>query len=305
MPELPEVHTTATILDRLVSGSVITSLWSDYNSPYYKGKSNIKDLEYFKKFAKAVKGKRIVRVYRRAKNVLIDLEGTSTILIHMKMTGHLLYGKYEYDKTSNTWSPIYKTSPLAGSFSRFIHFVITLSDGNHVAFSDMRKFATVSLINDANALETIFADTGPEPLDKSFALADLKAVLLRKPKGKVKTVLMDPRVVAGIGNIYSDEILWASSIHPEMITSKLSPDNFRDMFYSVKTILAKGIDFGGDSMSDYRNPYGEKGEFQLHHHAYRRTGENCKKKNCKGKIIRKVIGGRSAHFCNVHQKLVK
>lgn len=301
MPELPEVHTTATILHRLVRGKTIVDVWSDYNSPYYTGKGNIKDPKFFKIFKDKVVGKRILSVYRRAKNVLLDLDGDSTILAHMKMTGHFLYGDYIYNRKENSWKPKDPKSALAGPLSRFVHLVFTLDDGKFLAFSDMRKFATVTLLKDKEALDQVFNTMGPEPLDKNFSLNMFKETIQRKPNGKIKTVLMDHTVIAGIGNIYSDEILWASEIHPEKLVKKISKDEFRKMYFAMKILLAKGIDFGGDSMSDYRNPYGEKGAFQLHHEAYRRTGEKCRKKGCSGTITRKVVNGRSAHFCNMHQ----
>lgn len=301
MPELPEVHTTATILDTLVRGKKIVDTWSDYDSPFYKGKRNIKDPAYFKKFRKEVAGKKIVRVWRRAKNVLVDIDGDSTILIHMKMTGHLLHGKFELDKKKKEWKAL-EDGPMKDPFNRFIHFVISLSDGNHVAFSDMRKFATVQLISDKTALTKTFEKLGPEPLDDSFDWKMMKVQLLKRPNMKIKTALMDQTLVVGIGNIYSDETLWMSKVHPERTVSTISDSEFKLMTKSAKEVLSKGIDFGGDSMSDYRNPHGVPGEFQMHHNAYRRTGKPCNRKGCAGVIQRKVINGRSAHFCNVCQK---
>lgn len=301
MPELPEVHTTATILNTLVRDKKILDVWSDYDSPFYKGKENIKDPSYFKSFRKDVVGKKIIQVWRRAKNVLVDIEGNKTILIHMKMTGHLLHGTFELDKTKREWKAL-KDGPLKDPFNRFIHFVITLSDGNHVAFSDMRKFATIHLISDKEALTEKFRKLGPEPLEESFDWKMMKERLLKRPKYKIKTALMDQSLVVGIGNIYSDEILWMCKVHPEKHVDSISDSEFKVMTKSTREVLAKGIDFGGDSMSDYRNPYGLPGEFQMHHSAYRRTGKECKRKGCNGIIIRKVIGGRSAHFCNVCQK---
>ena len=301
MPELPEVHTTVTILDKLVSGKKILSVWTDYNSSFYRGKENIKDPEYFKKFLEGVSNREIVRVFRRAKNILLDIEGSSTVLIHMKMTGHLLYGDYTYLRRSDSWEPTDKQSSLGGPMSRFVHLVFTLDDGKFLAFSDMRKFATVKLISDKEALKKEFAPFGPEPLDKDFTAANFEKVLLKKPNGKIKTVLMDTTVISGIGNIYSDEILWATNIHPERLVSKISKAEFKDMHKWTKKLLTKGIDFGGDSMSDYRNPLGLRGEFQNHHNAYQLKGQGCKKKGCSGTIIRKVIATRSAHFCDRHQ----
>jgi formamidopyrimidine-DNA glycosylase len=113
---------------------------------------------------------------------------------------------------------------------------------------------------------------------------------------------MDQEIIAGIGNIYSDEILWRAGIHPERIVSKIKDKELKLIFQAMKTLLAKGIDFGGDSMSDYRNIEGLPGNFQVHHEAYGRKEEKCRKRGCRGIIERKVINGRSAHFCSKHQK---
>ena len=302
MPELPEVETTASMLNTLAKNKQILDVWTDYKSDYYKGKENIKNPQFFKKFKEEVSGKKIIKVWRRAKNVLIDIDGDKTILIHMKMTGHLLYSKYVFSKEKNTWVPEDKKSLFADSFNRFVHLVFILSNGKHIAFSDMRKFATITLISDREALTKHFEKVGPEPLEKKFNFKSLKERLFRKPNGKIKTVLMDHSVIAGIGNIYSDEILWASKINPERKISSLSDSDMKEILKWIKKLLSKGIDFGGDSMSDYRNPLGEKGDFQNHHNAYRRTGKPCLRKGCKGKIIRKIISQRSAHFCSICQK---
>ena len=300
MPELPEVETTAKMLNSLVKNQTILGVWTDYNSPYFYGKNNIKDPKYFARFKKEVSGQKILRVWRRAKNVLIDLSDDKTILVHMKMTGHLLFGKYKFEKKK--WCPIDSKSPLSNSFSRFVHLVFELSNGKHIAFSDMRKFATVKLIADKEALKKEFAPFGPEPLDDDFKVSDFKKALLKKPHGKIKTVLMDLTVISGIGNIYSDEILWATNIHPDRLISKISEAEFKDLHKWTKKLLSKGIDFGGDSMSDYRNPLGLRGEFQNHHNAYQLKNQKCKKRGCAGTILRKVIATRSAHFCDTHQK---
>lgn len=306
MPELPEVETTAKMLNDLIRNQTIISVWTDYDSPYFYGKNNIKDPKYFARFKKEVSGHKILRVWRRAKNVLIDISGDKTIIIHMKMTGHLLFGKYKFEKTKKSktgkWSPTDSNSPLSDSFNRFVHMVFELDNYKHIAFSDMRKFATVKLISDKMALQKEFASFGPEPLDQNFSVSDFKKTLLKKPHGKIKTILMDLTIISGIGNIYSDEILWATNIHPERLISKITDTEFRKLYKWTKKLLSKGIVFGGDSMSDYRNPLGLRGEFQNHHNAYRLKGRKCKKKGCPGIILRKVIATRSSHYCNTHQK---
>ena len=111
---------------------------------------------------------------------------------------------------------------------------------------------------------------------------------------------MDQSVLTGIGNIYSDEILWRAGVRPERKVSNIAESEMKLIFKAIKETLRKGINFGGDSMSDYRNIHGLPGKFQMHHEAYRRAGEKCRK--CGGVIQRKVLNGRSAHFCPMHQR---
>jgi formamidopyrimidine-DNA glycosylase len=240
----------------------------------------------------------VTGVERRGKNILVRLSGNKTILIHMKMTGHLLYGTYL--QTTSGW---HSDEPLLRDpFNQFIHLVFSLSNGKHLAFSDMRKFAKVFLFEtDTEHLVTDISSLGPDPLTH-LTVATLETQLHQKPNGKIKSVLMDQNLVAGIGNIYSDEILWDSGIHPEHKVSELSKTDYKNIFKSMQHILQCSIDMGGDSMSDYRNIYGEKGNFQNAHKVYRRTKQKCMKRGCTGTICRKIIGGRSAHFCDTHQK---
>jgi formamidopyrimidine-DNA glycosylase len=286
MPELPEVQTTVNGINKTVKGRTIVDVWTDYKSGHKMHKGSIKEPKFFIEFKKQVVGREILRAERRAKNILIHLSGNKTILAHMKMTGYFFFNPPKD--------------------AQFVHLDFTLDNNKHLAFSDMRKFAKVTLI-DTDKLENSLhlSHLGPEPLDKSFTFKIFKERLLKKPKGKIKTVLMDQTVIAGIGNIYSDEILWRANVHPNSIVSAIPEANLKLMFKATKETLKKGIDFGGDSMSDYKNIYGEKGKFQDYHRAYRRTGLKCLKPKCKGIIKRLVVGTRSAHFCSVHQKLFK
>jgi formamidopyrimidine-DNA glycosylase len=315
MPELPEVQTTVTGLSKTIIGLSIKDVWTDYNSPFFKGSETIKDPIYFKRFKKETTGQKIVDVSRRAKNILIRLDSGKTLLIHMKMTGHIMIGRYVFDekKKKDPWSPAPEERPaLHDPFNRHIHFVVTLSNKKHLVLSDVRKFAKVTLIENSN--EAMMNDRddhlgglGPEPLDKSFSFDLFKERLNKRLNGKIKTVLMDQSIISGVGNIYSDEALFRASIHPETRVAHVSEDALKRLYKATKEVLEKGIDFGGDSTSDYRNIHGERGTFQAAHQAYRRTGEPCGAiidgKKCKGIIQRKVVGGRSAHFCSVHQKL--
>ncbi len=314
MPELPEVQTTVMGLSKILPGLTIKEVWSDLpknkiTRPDYK--ETIKYLPFYKKFVDLILNKKIISVERRAKNVLINISGGHTILIHMKMTGHLLFGEYIKKQISNNklliskWEPKDKTGPLNDSYNRFIHVVFTLSNDKHLVFCDARKFGKVTLIPTNDAHKTSHLKMlGPEPLDKNFTLKKFIERISKKRNTPIKTILMDQTLISGIGNIYSDEMLWLAGINPEQKISEIPKQKIKTLYEGMKEVLNKGIDFGGDSMSDYRNVDGERGNFQHHHNVYRKASEKCGKKNCKGVIIRKVIGGRSAHYCSVHQKKI-
>jgi formamidopyrimidine-DNA glycosylase len=313
MPELPEVQTTVDGINEHVKGLVIRDVWTDYQSAFHAGKDNIKDPVFFSRFKRLIKGARIESATRRAKNILVHLSNGHTIIVHMKMTGHFLYGRYE-KREIETAGGLKKegwvakgTGPLRDDpFNRHIRLVFSLSDGKHLALSDLRRFAKVTIAkSDALHISEHLSESGPEPLDPSFDLEAFSLRLARRPNAPIKQALMDHTVVAGIGNIYSDEVLWRAGIHPLEKIKGVSKARMGLVFEAMKETLKKGIDFGGDSMSDYRNILGEEGEFQERHNAYRRTGEKCPKRGCKGVIRRLKIGGRSAHFCDTHQRLSK
>ncbi len=338
MPELPEVQTTVNILNQKIKGLSLLGVWTDYDSAFHKGKNNIKDKNYFPFFKKQILNKKILGVERRAKNVLINVSGNHTILVHLKMTGHLLYGKYKFDnlpmsRAGKKWLPV-DDGPLSDPYNRFIHLAFSLSNGNTLVLSDARKFAKVYVFDTDKTYQTHDLEKlGPEPLEKSFTYKNFKETLYKKPNlpekiltdgkskifraldkksnasvktltgGKIKTVLMDQEIISGIGNIYSDEILWMSSIHPLSKVKDIDERFLKIIYKNIIKVLNESIKVGGDSMSDYRNPMGEKGGYQNIHKVYRKTGEKCKRKNCGGTIQRIKVGGRSAHYCDKHQKL--
>jgi len=307
MPELPEVTTTTKGLQKVLPGLSFVDVWTDLarKNPIKQFEGTLKDETFYKKFKKEISGAKVLNVERRAKNILINLSNNKTILIHLKMTGHLLYGNYVFHKKENTWAPHEnEREAFHDPYNRFIHVVFTLSNGKHLAFCDARKFGKVTLLDTDTAHDTSHLKSiGPEPLDARFTFPIFKERIMRKPNGNIKTVLMDQTNIAGIGNIYSDEALWLASVHPESKPKSTPLPLMKQLYDAVKEVLNKGINFGGDSTSDYRDINGARGKFQGEHNAYRKTKEKCSKRGCKGVILRKVIGGRSAHFCSVHQKL--
>lgn len=293
MPELPEVETTVRALRESVVGRTIKNLWTDWPT-ITRHPKNIKE------FARRIKNRRIVKVWRRAKFVILDIEGKESIFVHQKISGHLLYGRWR--RKGKVWHSVLDGPLRDDPDNRFIRLVIGLDNGYQLALADQRRFGKIMLIDD-EALGTISAvrDLGPEPFEVSKS-GFLK--LFKGKRGVVKQVLMDPKFIAGIGNIYADEILWASAVHPLSRVEALSPAVIGLIYKNMRSILAKAIRYQGTSMDDYRLPSGEFGKFQNMTRAYHETGNACRKKDG-GVIERLKIGGRSAHFCVKHQHLWK
>lgn len=292
MPELPEVQTIVNDLEKILPGLKIGDAWTDWKKLFKNSNFNI--------FKKEVTGKKILNVRRVGKNILIGLSGNKTILIHQKMTGHFLYGNWNFE--NKKWvgkndDPI-RNDPQ----NRFIHLVFDLSNGKQLALSDLRKFAKI-LIWPTDKLSELkdIKDLGPDPSDKDFDFKKFQERLAGK-KGRVKIVLMDQAVFAGIGNIYSDEILWLSGIHPLKPVPSLTQKELKSIFISTKKILKRALEARGTSDSDYRDPSGQKGHYQEILYVYGLEGEKCQKKD--GGIIQRIkVGSRSAHFCPIHQRL--
>lgn len=300
MPELPEVQTIVSDLNKVLPGLKIRDVWSDWGK-MIKYKS-------FAGFKKELIGKKILKVKRRGKNILIDLSGNLTLLIHQKMTGHMLYGKWRKTQSAKRKAQNYewvaiKPGPIRDDpQNRFLHLVISLSNGRQLALSDIRKFAKVLIwpTDKLNELEDI-KDIGPEPLEKSFTLEKFREIFKNK-RGKIHQVLMDQNVIAGIGNIYSSEILWQAGIYPLKNAGKLKEAEFKKLYQAIKKVLARALKAKGDSTSDYRRPSGEKGGYQKIQNAYQMQGKKCKKGD--GGVIKRIkIGARSAFYCSKHQKL--
>jgi formamidopyrimidine-DNA glycosylase len=288
MPELPEVQTTVNGLSSKIIGKSFLNVWTDWAKIIKKPKN-------FEQFKNGIKNKKILKIWRRAKNVIIDLSGDYSLLVHQKMTGHLLVGKWEIE---NDKAVMPKHGPMSDPYNRFLHIIFFLSNSDMLALSDTRKFAKVELWK-VEELKKELEKLGPEPLDKFFTFEKFKKALTGK-NGRIKQVLMNPEVIAGIGNIYSSEALWVAKIHPEKRVEKLSEKELKLLYLAVIKVLKLGIKCGGESFSDYRKPDGTKGGFDIERKAYWREDEPCFR--CKTKIKRITFGGRSAFFCPHCQK---
>lgn len=309
IPELPEVETIVRELRKKIIGLRIIDFWSDREKPVRQAGGTAK-------FKKEIKNKKILSIARRAKFIIIDLEGNKSLFIHQKISGHLMYGRWVplevASPRSSGLAPLARAKLLTGWKSAipgplrderengYIRYIWTLSNGYQLAMSDLRRFSRVILVKDKDIsnLKEIY-DLGPEPLEIGFKEF---AGLFKNKRGNLKTVLMDPFFIVGIGNIYSDEILWDSGFHPLSRVENLRKRDFQKILFSIQKILKKAVAAKGSSVDDYRTPSGEKGKYQEMEKAYRQTGKMCSKKD--GGAIKKLkVGGRSAHFCSKHQVL--
>lgn len=188
------------------------------------------------------------------------------------------------------------------SAEKYVHLVFTLSDQNYLLLSDLRKFASVSFTQTGKLHQhQTLSKLGFEPLGPKFTAKKLFQIIHRKKNWPIKSALLDQNSIAGIGNIYSDEILWTTSLHPLSKADKIPEKKFDEIFKAMRKILKFSIKHGGDSKSDYRNAFGEKGGFQNFHQVYGKKGARCPKIGCSGIIERLTVRGRSAHFCPKHQ----
>ena len=291
MPELPEVTTTVNGIQNKVVGHIIVSADNLYFSTAVIARHTHKDEKYFNEnLLPNISNQKIIGAQRIAKNVVIHLASGYSLVIHMKMTGNIIYADIE--KIDN-----YK----------YVRFVFNFKKEKGISekcliFVDVRKFGTIKIIK-SDEIDNFIKENkyGPDALAVSHKefIFRIKAFSKKRNTG-IKELLLDQKFVTGIGNIYSDELLHRARVLPTRDLSTLPDTEVEHIYAAMRTVLTAGIELGGDSMSDYRNIDGEKGQFQLSHMVYQRKGMNCLQ--CKGMIERITVAGRGTHFCANCQK---
>jgi len=286
MPELPEVTVIVNQLNKKLRGLVLNSIESDWPKKFYWGKYSTKDL----------KGAKITGVERRGKVVLINTDHNLTILIHLKLTGQLIY---QDEKTRIAGGhPIPPLNLAVPNKTTRVTFDFT--NGGYLYFNDVRKFGWVKVIESGKLkMEKVLEKLGPDALE--ISLDDFKKRLESRGQSRIKKLLMDQEFISGIGNIYSDEALWLAKIHPKRPAISLSQSEIKSLYDGIRTSLKLAIEKGGSSASAYVDSGGEKGLYLSYARAYHMTGRPCQR--CKTLIIREKIDGRSAHFCPNCQRL--
>ncbi len=273
MPELPEVETIKRALSKKILGKVILKVESNFEK--------IVAQPDFKAFEKIITGKTIESLSRRGKFLLFHLSGSKIMVSHLRMTGHWLVGP-EIKK------------------DKFMHLIFQLSGGQTMAYSDIRKFGRVWLISsrDLGKFEPVLK-LGPEPLGNEFVFEEFSQSLA-KNKGKIKVLLLNQQIVAGLGNIYVDEVLYRAGVKPSRPANRLTVTGKKLIFDAIKNILAKAIKYKGTTVVNFTTPEGKGGDFQKHLKVYGKKGNKCPR--CQGEIKRIVVAGRGTHYCPNCQK---
>ncbi len=297
MPELPEVETIVRGLKKEITGRRITGVWLGWPKLV---KSHTPE-----KFAAALKGRTITGVGRRGKNILMDLSGKSgkagvpemTLLAHQKMTGHFMVGRWKL--AGDKWESL-SGGHLGHKKNSYIRLMLTLDDGRGLGLSDVRKFAKI-VLGEREKIENLpeLRKLGPEPLSSGFTFSEFERIAKSK-KSAAKRALLDQNFIAGIGNIYSDEALWLSRIHPLQPMNSIGKEKLKELFNAIKFVLKKAVRLRGSSVSDYRDSSGKPGSYAKTRFVYARKGEPCPR--CGEKIISMRAGARTAHFCGRCQK---
>jgi formamidopyrimidine-DNA glycosylase len=289
MPELPEVETVRIGLDRLLPGRTITAVDFDWPKSFPNAEADVQQF---------LIGAKVVKIARRAKVLLIELSSKYSLVIHLKMTGQLVFRS-----PSQRFGAGHPSASLIAELpDKSTRVVLTFSDDSKLFFNDQRKFGWMRLIPTAEVINLdFFQKVGPEPLAADFTWQQFAERLQRRPNSNVKAVLLDQTVVAGIGNIYADESLWGAKIHPLTLVRELSDQQLRTLYEELVFVLKLAIEKGGSTDRNYVNAEGKKGSYMSFARVFRREGKPCER--CGTIIIKTRVAGRGTHLCPHCQKL--
>ena len=271
MPELPEVEIVCRNLAEMILPGEVVIGWNFYRQ----------DLRFKipKKELIAIVNQPLVQINRRAKYILLEFEN-DIVISHLGMTG-------AWRRESTGWKKV-----------KHDHLSFTLKNGAHFVYNDPRRFGFVEVVKRRDLIKR-FADLGVEPLDKKTDFKEL-TIKFRDLASPIKTALMNQKLIVGVGNIYASEILFAAQVSPLKKASKVTEIQYGKIWKETKRILSAAIESGGSTIENYKNSYGESGEFQKKFNVYARESELCR--NCHNPIKQKTMAGRSTFWCSYCQK---
>jgi len=289
MPELPEVETVRMGLEALLPGRVFKHVAHNNEKSFPNAETDV---------AAFLIGATVERVKRRAKVLLVELSSAYSLVIHLKMTGQLVFVSPEA-----RFGAGHPNDSLVGELpDRSTRVTFTFADDSRLFFNDQRKFGWVRLIPTTEVPNIDFMrKVGPEPLDPTFTAEDFFERLQRRKNTSIKAALLDQSVIAGVGNIYADESLWGAKIHPATVVHTVSKQKIRTLFDELQYVLKLAIEKGGSSDKNYVNAEGKKGSYLSFARVFRREGLACPR--CNTTIEKLRVAGRGTHICPHCQKL--
>lgn len=319
MPELPEVETIKIGLNKLLPGREIADVWHDWQKGFPNAPADV---------ARFMINSKITSVKRRAKVLIVELSSQYSLVIHLKMTGQLVFAckneqkletsKKKLAKNTNSQFPIPNSSEAKSRFGgghptkslvgelpdKSTRVVLDFTDGSKLFFNDQRKFGWMRLLPTVEVPEIDFMKkVGPEPLEDDFTVSLFIERLMRRKNSPIKAVLLDQTVLAGVGNIYADESLWAAKIHPSTSVSKVSKTKLVALYSALRDVLKLSIEKGGSTDRNFVDAKGRKGSYLTFAQVFRKQGQPCPR--CGTEIIKIRVAGRGTHICPKCQKAPK
>lgn len=290
MPELPEVETVRRGLDRLIVGKTIQTVTSDTPKSFPNTEHDV---------AVFLIGSTVRSVHRRAKVLLINLDTDYSLVVHLKMTGQLVFVGNE------RWGAGHPNDSLIGLLpDRSTRAEVTFTDGSTLFFNDQRKFGWMKLYPTLEVPNIDFMQrVGPEPLEDTFTAQEFIPRVRRRAGTTIKAAILDQTVLAGVGNIYADESLWAARIHPARRVRDVTDEQLGDLLREIKHVMNLSIDKGGSSNHTYIDAEGNRGSYMQFANVFRREGQVCARHP--DVVIEKIrVAGRGTHICPVCQPIL-
>lgn len=286
MPELPEVETVKRGLESLIIGKTIKTTTHDTPKSFPNPES---DVEAF------LHGATVTSIRRRAKVLLIDLSTAYTLVIHLKMTGQMVY------RGEQVFGAGHPNDSLIGELpDRSTRVTFEFTDGSHLFFNDQRKFGWVKLFPTIEVPNIDFMKkVGPEPLEPALTSQQFIERIRRRNRTTIKAAILDQTVIAGVGNIYADESLWAVMVHPATRVESVTDEKLPELLVALQSVLTLSIEKGGSTDQNYVNAEGKKGSYISFAKVFRKEGTPCSR--CGAIIEKSRVAGRGTHTCPVCQ----